>query len=133
MIFHRAVRLAVVARLGLAPTLGAGVYSSPPTGTNPPFILVGAITSDEPLTKGGSDAFYSVAVESWVQGQSPTLLDVLSDAVARRLNGAPLADADCQLGAPDFIAETDTWNPDAVGGPTLGRVQTFRIFAQPHD
>ena len=128
--FHTALRRAFVARLGT--DLGAKVYSSPPSNVSPPYILVGAIVAEPVETKASPAAFHLVAVESWVQSRSPADLDALTDAVVTRLTASNLTDAEAALSRPILHGtEADTWNPDAAGGPTIGRVQTFRLFAQP--
>lgn len=136
MAFHRAVRRALIAQLkmGGGPTIDGVVvpiYSSPPTNLKPPFVLVGSIVAEEPLSKGEPDSFYNAGVESWVQSNSPDQLDALCDDVSVRLEGVQLTSVIATLSAANLAQEQDSFNPDAPGGPILGRVQTFRLFAQP--
>lgn len=132
MSFHRVIRVAIFELLSGA-GVGAPVHSSPPADLRPPVVLIGAIVADEPLTKDDGAGWYSVAVESWVQTASPAILDELTDNVSAALDNVQLVSADAELSAANLVTEQDTFNPDAAITPTLGRVQTFRIFAQPLD
>lgn len=128
--FSRPIRRAVYARL--KGQIGAPAYSSPPANLDPPYALIGAIAAETAETKTSAAAFYTFAVEAWVQSRSPEDLDTLSDAIAARFDRADLTDAQATLSRPIFVGPpVDTWNPEAPGGPTLGRVLTFRLLAQP--
>lgn len=131
-VFHRVIRVAVFDLLS-AVDFGAPVHSSPPPNLRAPIILIGAIAADEPLTKDDSSGWYSFSVESWVQSASPAELDGMSDGVATALDNVKLESVEAELSDANFISEQDSFNPDSPGGPTLGRVQTFRVFAQSLD
>ena len=127
-IYRNASRTAIYARLTSGASLGAKVYSNPPTNITVDHILIGDIAAERPEEKGEAGGWYTASIETWSQTFSPAALESVADAVVERMTAAPLAANGRSFTTPEYTGETPASVPADVGGPLFGRILSFRFY-----
>jgi hypothetical protein len=129
-IYRNASRIAIYARLTNGASLGAKVYSNPPTNIAIDHVLIGDIQAERPEDKGEPSGWYSASIETWSQTFSPAALEAVADAVVVRMTATPLALNGRSFTTPEYTGETPASVPAENGGPLYGRVLTFRFYCE---
>ena len=132
MSLYRAVtRAAIYARLTGGASLGAPVYSNPPTNIAINHILIGDIQAERPEDKGDPSGWYTASIEAWSQTFSPAALEAVADAVVARMTATTLASPGRAFTVPEYTGESPASVPAEVpGGPLYGRVLNFRFYVE---
>jgi hypothetical protein len=129
-ISRNASRTAIYARLTGGASLGAKVYSNPPTNIAIDHILIGDIQAERPEEKDDPGSWYTASIETWSQTFSPAALESVADAVVARMTAAPLAQPGRSFTTPEYTGETPASVPAEAGGPLYGRVLSFRFYVE---
>lgn len=131
MTVHRAAsRTAIYARLTGGASIGAKVYSNPPTNIAIDHILIGDIQAERAEDKDDPGGWYIASIETWSQTFSPAALEAVADAVVTRMTAMPLALNGRAFTTPEYTGETPASVPAEAGGPLYGRILSFRFHAE---
>lgn len=125
-----AIQDAVLDRLNDATVTSlAPVYQHVPDNTQPPMVIVGAITLEGDGAKSGA-SLDRATVEIITLRREPrrAALHELMAVVRGRLEGQPLVAAGALLSEPEFEADDDDLLDDGV---TYAGTQRFALWAQP--
>lgn len=121
---------AVFARLKEGvPAAIATVHQHVKQDTQPPYIVIGAIDSDNGAAKGGQTEQISVDIHFVHRGTSRAPLFTMMHAARRALEGQPLVAEGVEFETPNWLGSSGTTaGPDGV---TYAGLSQYEFFAEP--
>ena len=121
---------AVFARLkaGVPPNI-ASVLQHVKQDTQPPYIVIGAIDSDNGATKGGQGEQISVDIHFVHRGPGRAPLFVMMHAARQALDGQPLEAEGVAFETPNFLGSSAT--TAGQDGVTYAGLSQYEFFAEP--